>query len=365
MKNVVTNSTLLLALIISSYIYRIPVYAQSSCPSGSTFNVVAHQDDDILFLNPDLLHDIQNGRCVTTLYVTAGDANHDASYWQGREEGAKAANAQMAAVANSWIQGDAGIANHPIPVYTLSNLPRLSLLFMRLPDGNLDGSGFSNNHNESLEKLWLGTISTINAVNNTSAYSRQDIITTISHLFAKYQPDRIRTQDYINPISTNDHSDHSVTAYLCHSASQLYSSPHTLIGYYDYQISSFPVNVTGSDATSKQSEFFAYAVHDPSTCQSLSLCQQDGYAPWFTRQYIVGQENNNAPTNSPTQTPAPTHIPTPSPTATLTPLPSPTKTPTPTQILTPSPTTTTIKNGLAGSYYNSINLSGSPILVRN
>ncbi len=35
--------------------------------------VVAHQDDSLLFLSPDLLHDIQAGDCVTTVYVTAGD----------------------------------------------------------------------------------------------------------------------------------------------------------------------------------------------------------------------------------------------------------------------------------------------------
>ena len=42
--------------------------AAAGCPQGTTLNIVAHQDDDLLFLSPDLLHNIQAGRCVRTVY---------------------------------------------------------------------------------------------------------------------------------------------------------------------------------------------------------------------------------------------------------------------------------------------------------
>lgn len=63
----------------------------AGCSLGSTLNVVAHEDDDLLFLSPDLLHNIQAGRCVRTVFVTAGDSGAGAGYWQGREAGSKAA----------------------------------------------------------------------------------------------------------------------------------------------------------------------------------------------------------------------------------------------------------------------------------
>lgn len=62
-------------------------------------NVVAHQDDDLLFRSPDLLHDVQAHRCVRAVFVTAGDAGRDSAYWTGRETGARAAYAQMTAAA--------------------------------------------------------------------------------------------------------------------------------------------------------------------------------------------------------------------------------------------------------------------------
>ena len=43
---------------------------------------------------------------------------------------------------------------HPIPLFTLSGKPGISLAYMRLPDGNLNGSGFGSTGNESLQQLW-------------------------------------------------------------------------------------------------------------------------------------------------------------------------------------------------------------------
>src|ERR1700751_5955879 len=95
----------------------------SSAPAETTLNIVAHEDDDLLFLSPDLLHAIQAGRTLRTIFVTAGDDGLNASYWQGREAGMQAAYALMCGVANSWDQSDAGIAGHPIPIFTLTGRP--------------------------------------------------------------------------------------------------------------------------------------------------------------------------------------------------------------------------------------------------
>src|SRR6266568_9517618 len=46
-------------------------HAASACTQGVSMNIVAHEDDDILFLSPRLLHDIDAGRCVRTVFITA------------------------------------------------------------------------------------------------------------------------------------------------------------------------------------------------------------------------------------------------------------------------------------------------------
>ena len=79
--------------------------ADAAAPSCSV-QVVAHQDDDLLFQSPRLISVIRGGLCVRTVYVTAGDANDTAAYWASRESGMKTAYAQLAEVANSWTTAD-------------------------------------------------------------------------------------------------------------------------------------------------------------------------------------------------------------------------------------------------------------------
>ncbi|KAL4800236.1 hypothetical protein BDV19DRAFT_384595 [Aspergillus venezuelensis] len=67
----------------------------ASLSLGQVLNIVAHQDDDLLFLSPDLLHYIQTNHEVRTVFLSAGDSGREASYWQDREEGVRTAYALM------------------------------------------------------------------------------------------------------------------------------------------------------------------------------------------------------------------------------------------------------------------------------
>ena len=142
--------------------------SRSGPAQGATLTIVAHEDDDLLFISPDVLHAIQAGSLVRTVFLTAGDDGMPASYWMTREEGPLAAYALMAGAANSWTQSDAGVSGHPIPLYTLAGNPNISLAYLRLPDGNLSGSGFPSTGNVSLQQLWQGTITSIAAIDGSS-----------------------------------------------------------------------------------------------------------------------------------------------------------------------------------------------------
>jgi len=65
-----------------------------------------------------------------------------------------------------------------------------------------------------------------------------------------------------------------------------------------------------------------------------------------------------------TPTPTPTLTPTPAPTSAPTPTPTSKPIPTPTPIPMSTPTPTPIPNGLTGSYYNSVSLSGTSVFTR-
>ncbi len=138
--------------------------------------VLAHEDDDILFMNPDVANEIAAGVTSVSVYVTAGQscgvgcgpvAPTDGECLAGyrpdqtpptsclylgdssppliltreefaaaRQGGIRAAYAQMGGVPNIWtrslIQPD---GNYTVELFTLVSAPRIQLIFMDLPDG--------------------------------------------------------------------------------------------------------------------------------------------------------------------------------------------------------------------------------------
>ena len=266
-------------------------------------NIVAHEDDDLLFLSPDLLHDIQAGRTVRTVFITAGDAADNVAggadqlrkYWMAREAGNRAAYALMNGVPNSWKQSTVTADGHQLAMFTLVGKPNVTEIFLRLPDGYPNGDGAKIHDHQSLLRLRANQITTMDTVDGSGSYTKAGLLATVTALVEDFAPDVIRTQDYVagdfDPV--RDHSDHTCTAYLAHAASDAYSRPHQFIGYLDYQIEDYPSNVTGADLAAKQAAFYLYDRYD-----SLLMCYTPqlranqkngcgGYMEWLSRQYRV------------------------------------------------------------------------------
>jgi uncharacterized repeat protein (TIGR01451 family) len=269
--------------------------ATQSCAAGTTLNIVAHEDDDLLFMSPSVLHDVQSNRCVVTVFTTAGDAGRDATYWQqGREQGAEAAYANMAGVGGSWAESTLTVSSHTLQVRTLANV---TLVFMRLPDGH-HGEGYPSTGYESLQELWGAGIPTIHAIDGSTAYTKQQLVDALTALMNQYRPDTIRTQDYLG-YAPGDHSDHYATARFANQAQLQYPTRHTFVGYIGYATSDSPLlysqNVTGSDLMAKENAFYAYAAHDSDACASAAACAQppynDYYPVWLAREYGIPVAN--------------------------------------------------------------------------
>ena len=192
--SVIAYASLTATIIATPVLIENAVASAATCGSGATMNFVAHEDDDLLFQSPNLLREIKSGKCLRTVYALAGDAGENDSYWQDREDGVLAAYAQMMGVSNSWSGSDAGIAGHPISLFTLNGATQISLAFMHLPDGAIDGDGFPRNDYESLQKLYAQTMSEIYPVDGTPPYSLSGLTGTLLALMNAYQPNSINTR---------------------------------------------------------------------------------------------------------------------------------------------------------------------------
>ncbi|KAL4875994.1 hypothetical protein BJY04DRAFT_223480 [Aspergillus karnatakaensis] len=277
--------TLLPATIGLLTVFAFPVACQDD-DYHRTLNIVAHHDDDLLFLNPEIMQDIDVGRGVQTLFLTAGDAGLDSEYWTGRQSGALAAYARMAGVDDDWTESSLDIPDRDISLYTLVDQDDISLIFLRLPDGSADGNGFANTGNESMEKLWKSAIPEIRSVDESGmTYTRDALIDTIAWIIDDYDPHAVNTLNYLDDFGTGDHSDHTAGALFANEAAIQSSFDGTVTAYIGYESSDLPPNVMGEELEVKKAAFYSYAGYDPAGCTSDQSCSGTAYERWLQREF--------------------------------------------------------------------------------
>ncbi len=239
-----------------------------------SFYIVAHADDWQLFMQPNAFNDlVAPGSKVVFIITTAGDAGAGETYWAGREEGLKSSIrfclAPLAAFEES--SGTKEFNQHTIN-YSLAN--NATSYFLRLPDGNLDGNGFSLYHYQSLSKLKSGQISTITAIDNSAAYkSWFDLYLTLQTII-QYESEGILDVwiNYLNPDSRRnpkDHIDHITTGQAVQEIPAISELRQAL--FVGYSVSNTIENSSATDLFWKTGMFAAYekAVYDSSGYSTL------------------------------------------------------------------------------------------------
>jgi LmbE family N-acetylglucosaminyl deacetylase len=299
------------ALLVSSAVALLlgePGRALAAGPcAGNVMYVAAHQDDTLLFQSPKLLEDVRANKCVQTVFTTAGDAGklgEGGKYWKGREEGAEAAYAQMANVASTWTHSEPIVNGHKVHVATLSGAPGITIVYLRLPDGGPNGTGFPvMSGGPSLTKLWrnghgeMPAISEIEAVDGSAKYTYEGLVKTLGVLIESFAPLEIETQNYSIPALVElDHADHIVTGKFTQVAQATYQGAHVLRAYQGYENfvagkSEMAPNVTGALLVGKEDAFLAYTPHDEACTTKEEDCEATPYPEWLAREYVAAKES--------------------------------------------------------------------------
>jgi hypothetical protein len=188
-----------------------------------SFYTAAHQDDWQLFMSSKTMFDRDNQHKLVFITLTAGDAGLGMGgkgtipYYTSRENGA-ILSAKFLADINmpaSVGKGDwVNINDHKIYRYTYANTINY---FLRLPDGNPNGTGYEPTGRQSLQLTYdaqkTGGIKKIMAVDNSAAYSDlQDLVKTIHTIFniemKGHRKAYLHVTDTDTSINVRDHSDH-------------------------------------------------------------------------------------------------------------------------------------------------------------
>ncbi|MGB3742439.1 MAG: PIG-L family deacetylase [Castellaniella sp.] len=270
-----------------------------ACTHGKTLSVVAHPDDDLLFMNPDQNDAIQHKQCVMVLYLTAGDRGEGLPYLQARERGLMAAYAAMARVANHWQTDGWLVGGHTVVRHTLKAAPRVQLIMLRIPDPWL-GHGWGS----------LTPLSQLESVAHTGVltyapypthFDRNSLIQWLSAVIQAVQPNDIRLMDGSITIPYtqlcwrcrgHDHPDHIASARLVQAAIQAMPGPYRSQRYLGYPSQERPGNLDASQKALKTAVFLRYMANDPRYCARQSKCSRPRgpEAAWVWRQYRLDDD---------------------------------------------------------------------------
>src|SRR5215510_11774241 len=205
-------------------------------PAGD-LTIVAHPDDDLLFMQPDLYDAALRGGGVTSVYVTAGNASHGLDYAEARYAGMMVAYGSIVG-SQDWSCGWIEIAGHAAEHCRL-DAAAISLVFLGYPDGDIDGSA-----PESLLHLWQGQVASATTIARRAAiYRRGDLVTVLAEIIATTAPAALRTLD-VASTHGRDHSDHMLVGALAVLATAASPRSPALLSYRGYNIDGEPVNAS-------------------------------------------------------------------------------------------------------------------------
>jgi LmbE family N-acetylglucosaminyl deacetylase len=260
-------------------------------PHALCMQVVAHQDDDLFFMNPDIDRTIAGGVPTVTVYMTAGQVTGDGKTPEekahNRQKGVLNAYASMAGLADGddssqaeWDSSAWSVGGKIVERYRLRERPTIQLVFLDLLDGKLDD-------------LYGGTPhSTIVPAeqHNVSApqqYSKADAVAVLRGIMSDLQPTVLRAQDSEPQRRRDyrrDHADHIAAARFARDAAASYTNPLHEVNYRDYNIVNVPINLDAGDAIRKNDILQIYARYDLRIKNNLANNATDEFA-WTSRMY--------------------------------------------------------------------------------
>jgi LmbE family N-acetylglucosaminyl deacetylase len=247
--------------------------------------VVAHPDDELFFMDPDVDRSINTDLPAITVYLTAGELTGDgatpAERARNRQRGLQNAYAEMAGVADSndatqaeWEGVAFQIGGRTVEMYLLRARPDIHLVFLNLPDGQL--------RNVDTGGSVTSIVPAGGLVSTTGRYNRADILTVLRSLMSLYQPSVLRTLDAEPDRRAGydeEHPDHVAAARFARDAAAGFSGSLYELNYRGYNISDVPSNLSAEETARKSKILNEYYRYD------TEFGNSHGGDQWLSRMY--------------------------------------------------------------------------------
>ncbi|RKE26206.1 GlcNAc-PI de-N-acetylase [Paraburkholderia sp. BL23I1N1] len=259
----------------------------ADCGAGTLVTVVAHLDDDLLFVDPAISERLDAGWCITTVHLIGGANGANFAYVLTRERASRLAYARMAGVPNEWNETNIPIAGKLVHEMVLKAKPRVRLLELRLPGGAVRGG------REPLGLLWEqhATLSTypMNADGSVRVqYDRTSLSATLKAILA--EASEIYT---LNPdtVPFLEHPDHIYAARITRHVALTLNKSVPIEYHITYPTGDWPGNVPAAEVQRKRDIVASYFSVDGSEYSHVfGEFQWNGN--WVARRYAFADRSD-------------------------------------------------------------------------
>ncbi|MBB4893403.1 LmbE family N-acetylglucosaminyl deacetylase [Streptomyces olivoverticillatus] len=293
-----------------------PARPAKAATNESFVHIMAHADDSLYFMNPELEQSIRSGAPTVTVCMTGGESDgrnalsrtpgynkmpeKRPEFVRARINGLREATAQMAT--GDWlspwtVEPMTLLRGFEVELHTLKAAPQVQLIFMEL----IEARFIKAPRKDSLRGLWLGAtprlttlVPTASPVRRTFQYSRQQVIDSLTAVLERYQPTVVRTLDpnpthraqephypntppVLQGISHYDHQDHTTSAYFAQAALEQYwgrkhSRPTAVDTYVGYEVALLPNSLDRATTKHKIQLLDIYGWADGKDCGDPAGC---------------------------------------------------------------------------------------------
>ncbi|WP_323047615.1 PIG-L family deacetylase [Paraburkholderia sp.] len=259
----------------------------ASCSAGTLVTVVAHLDDDLLFVDPAITERLDAGWCITTVHLIGGANGANFAYVLTRERASRLAYARMAGVPDEWIETNIQIAGKLVHQMVLKAKPQVRLLELRLPGGAVRGGRVP------LGLLWeqRATVTTypMNADGSVRVqYDRDSLSATLKAILA--EASEIYT---LNPdtVPFLEHPDHIYAARITRHVAQTLRKSVPIEYHITYPTGDWPANVPAAEVQRKRDIVASYfSVDGSESSHVFGEFQWDGN--WVARRYAFADRSD-------------------------------------------------------------------------
>lgn len=296
-----------------------PTLVKQAAAAGAKqafLHIIAHPDDNLYFMNPDLEQSIRSGAPSVTVCLTGGESDghnvllHDPiadkvpydreKYVRARMNGVRRAHALMATgdTESPWdVDAVSLIPGFQVEVQTLRAAPENQLVFLEL----VEARSLFAPKKTSLRGLWLGAADTLvtlpptrTPVRERYEYTRDQLIDSLTAIMERVRPTVVRTLDpnavhrvdkpplysrdlRLRGFHYHDHQDHTASAHFAQAALARYwgrqhGRPVAVESYLGYENAALPHNIDLKTTQRKGDLLSVYGWADRKDCADKAGC---------------------------------------------------------------------------------------------